>query len=76
MTDVQLIFDALPPPTTSENYDALCQGIYPPNEIKVVKCSFRGLSNYGLIVIEILYLWKTLFCAVLFGTVLFVCFGW
>lgn len=42
MTDVQLIFDALPPPIKTENYDALCQGINPKNEIRDVKCLNHG----------------------------------
>lgn len=42
MTDVQLIFDALPPPIKAENYDALCQGINPKNEIRDVKSLNHG----------------------------------
>jgi len=45
MTDVQLTFDALPPPTTTENYDALCQGIHPKNEIRDVKCCPDPMSG-------------------------------
>lgn len=42
MTDVQLIFDALPPLTKTENYHALYQGIHPQNEIRDVKCLNHG----------------------------------
>lgn len=42
MTDVQLIFDALPPPTKTENCDALCQGIHPQNEVRDVECPSHG----------------------------------
>lgn len=38
MTDVQLIFDALPSLIKTENYDALYQVIHSKNEISDMKC--------------------------------------